>query len=143
MNYSLFTHKSCGGTLLPDCGNMFTIKSPSLSISLTGVKIGVLEIQSKNNSGVLLLNCSKCDASIKSTELDEIVCECVICHKKGDIKEMNVSKEYPLFCDSCKAILAGEAESPEDMRRVFSYLSAPTKSAIKPLTTVLKIKPTV
>jgi uncharacterized C2H2 Zn-finger protein len=96
----------------------------------------------KTAPGVLAFSCSKCDEIIKSTESDKIIVECVICHEKQEIKEMNVSREYPAFCDSCQAIFAGEKEASEELKRTFMYLINPPKSSVKPLSTILKMKPT-
>lgn len=143
MASTFFTHRGCGGSLVVDCSGMFSLRSPSISVSSMGISIGAVEISEKmGNLSKLMLTCIKCEAVLEIPEKEEeISVECVICHKKKPVKDILVSREYSSFCTTCNSVLNGEKSAPEGMGRTFSFLAPPTKSYVKPLATILSTRP--
>lgn len=129
MGHSLLKHSGkCGGNLYPDITRMFSVRTPSVSITAEGIFVGVVELQMANNkNSALELGCEKCGENLDKSEFTEKVgITCMVCRKTKKAGEVFTCVQVSAICAECADFL-----STENKETLPDY--------IKPLSSVLRI----
>lgn len=96
-------HKGCGGPIQLKLDGMFTIKSPSINITPTGITPGMIEITSSGKRISNIFMCAECreEFTTKAEIEDNITCTCVVCQGEFKPSEIKVTPYIPFICSSC------------------------------------------
>lgn len=140
---SILKHKKCGGELFIDLSNMFTFKTPSAAISPDGIKVGVVEFQTKAR-GSLRLSCSKCDSELNPAESEEILVMCALCKSYHPVDEVYTSYQINALCGNCRDMISGKKEPSPSMQDVVRLLHLDWKNfKMDSFENILKSKPII
>lgn len=140
---NIFYHKGCGGVMSIDILKSFTWKSPSITLTPDGLKIGVTEFRgtSGKKNGVAF-SCNKCDKEISIADAgSELELECTVCQKKFSIEHVSNNRQLQCVCDDCQQVLTGKKEPTTARQKDFVkyiFLGAKQKDiSFVPVTTIL------
>ena len=108
----MLLHKKCSNPVMLDLSGLAGLKTQSISISPFGAKPGVIElvISPKKRKTEISFECPTCGEVFE--ELEEIVCQCMICRKVLPISSLLTTVEIPILCTECYKAMKG-METPE------------------------------
>lgn len=142
MNFSVLSHKNCGGYLYADVRDIFCIETPSISISPDGIFLGVLELNlASSKEPKIKFRCGKCNSTL-SNDSKDVYAKCLACSKIKEIAVMYTSKEIPCICEDCLESLREENDNPipEHLLNIASWIRITKSIKVVKLTTILKKK---
>ena len=127
MGHSILKHKTkCGGFLHVDISRMFSLRSPSVTLTKEGIFIGVVELQTvSGRQGEYELTCEKCSISIPKKHFEEAVgVSCMVCRKTKGTNEVFHSTQIAAVCKECRGYLSeGNKDSvPEYIQPLLNYM---------------------
>jgi hypothetical protein len=101
-----------------DLSGIAGLKTQSLSISPFGVKPGVIElvISAKKKKTEILFECSACGETFE--DLEEIVCQCMICRRNLPVSSLLTIVEIPIVCTECFKAMKGLGTSEPETEYV-------------------------
>jgi hypothetical protein len=133
----MFKHAKCEGELTINLGGQFTICSPSISIAVEGLTIGVLEIMeagSKETKNQFV--CKKCHETITDLSSIEILCE--VCRKYHPVRVMSVARNVGALCQTDLDILRGNKEPTTERQKYYlRYIRITEDMQVVPASSVM------
>ena len=131
----VFTHKGCGGSFSVEILKVFTWRSPSISLTEDGLKIGVSEFRANPNrkSGGPSFVCDKCEEVVAFADMKkEAEMTCQLCQEEFPVEEMGRCRQLQCVCESCQKVLTGnkQATSPV-VQKAIQYIFLGINSDIK------------
>lgn len=135
-------HKNCSGNVVVDLSSLYTLRSPSISISTRGLAHGMVQIESSKNKKPAVLLCEKCDQAFTNKEEFEsgILEKCEVCQELYPPGELRVTDYIPLICEDC---IKDKTRTPDDTsngRYISLYMGVITKGDHPTLLTILMKK---
>jgi hypothetical protein len=136
MQSKTFTHKGCGGSVVIDIAGLFEFKSPGISLTPSGVQLGVSEFRVKPyNGNSVKAVCEKCEKDFPYSDIEKVAeMRCDFCQRQRPVKEM---KTFPPIvtgiCPECQSALTGDSEPVNEKARAslkYMRLSANSVSFI-------------
>ena len=110
-------HAKCGGKISIDMIEMFSLRTHSIMVTPTELKLGVVELAAtRSRSSHPKFMCNECEKkfAMKEDEMDNITAMCLVCVKQKSISQLYVSFRFPCICDECKdAVTSGEGKNLE------------------------------
>lgn len=143
MGHSLLKHVGeCGGNLHVDITRMFTIRTPSVTITPRGIFVGVMELQKvKGKDSTYELTCEKCSESISKEDFAEDAgVTCMVCRKTKPSDEVSCCEQIAAICHECAGYLSdGNKEPvPEYIRPLSSVVRITKDMKLKTYSEILK-----
>lgn len=132
-------HHKCGGIVVVDVAGGFTLRTHSIMVTPTEVRLGVLELTAKPRGGETSYVCTKCEEQFDPNKdgLDNVTAMCLCCSKQKPVTELFMSFHFPAICSTCKdEITEGKGKKKSPM---YDYIDL-SKSSIQfvPVINVLK-----
>ena len=126
----MFRHRRCKGTLNADLSGILWIGTPSLTMTNTGIRISITEVNERKNQGGLLLVCAKCDEVLnprESRHREDIEVRCNVCGKHHKMQNMFSVERLPYVCGVCLKFLKRESKEtpPEPVAKMMAYVELP------------------
>lgn len=108
-------HRRCGGIVSVDLAGLFTLRTHSIIISPTEVRLGVLELNVSERAGKTMLVCGRCDEKFDTEGgLDEVVSLCLVCTRNKPVSELYTAYQFPCVCEDCKNDLTGKGKNKDN-----------------------------
>lgn len=145
MGFSLFKHNKikCGGNLIMEITDMFSIKTPSLSITPEGIYVGVVELGLAGyKKPTFMFCCEKCGDTIKKEKFEEeIVVTCMICRMNKPLGEISTCNQISSICADCVQCLGADNTEPipEHLKAISSWLRITADIKLKNYLDILKV----
>lgn len=130
-------HKGCGGVISIDIARGFTLRTHSIMITPTEVRLGVLQLDTSPLGDNPSFICGTCSKTFEIEEgLEQITAMCLVCTKQKPVDELYTSYAFPCICEKCKKEISGEGKTKSKMAEYFDI----SLSSIKftPIVEILK-----
>lgn len=141
MNTS-FKHSKCGGSLVVDFSNIFSVTSPSIVIDIEGIFPGVSEIKrNSSKKAQAKFRCLKCGEELEKTDVDKISCKCFACGGTKSSQRLKFLLDFRVIvCENCGTYLAGDktVSLSEQAKKTLSYFSVRDVIKMVPLADIIK-----
>lgn len=128
MGFSLFKHNKakCGGDLSLEITDMFSIKTPCVSVTPDGIFVGVVELGLENHrKPAFNFCCNKCGDYIEREKFDiEIVATCMVCRKNKSLGELSTCYQISSICEECIKFLSVDNTDtiPDHIKPIASWM---------------------
>lgn len=131
MTTTMLKHWKCGGVVVMDISNRFSLSTPSFSISVDGISLGTMEVGEMEGSQKSVLRCKKCSSFLEIDDGKSVTAQCMFCRRYRPIDTLFVSYPFYSVCESCRDILTGEKGTENaDLLEIMSLYLVP-KETIK------------
>lgn len=102
-------HRKCKGVVSIDIAEGFSLRTHSLAISPSEVRLGVLELTVKTGKHSPKYVCSSCNHRFSfDDDLEGMVAMCLMCSKDKPVSEIYTSFPFPCICEDCKSTITGK-----------------------------------
>jgi hypothetical protein len=132
-------HVKCGGIISIDMADMFTLRTHSIMVTPTELKLGVVELSpSRSRSNHPKFLCTECDKkfAMKEEEMENIAAMCLVCVRQKPVTELYVSMRFPCICKECKDAVSGEGGKDAEIAKYFDMSLSDT--VFTPFVDILK-----
>jgi len=133
-----FKHKSCGGVISVDVASGFTLRTHSILLTPSEIRLGVLQLDINSEGGNPAFFCETCHEKFDmESGLEKITSMCLVCSKQKPIEELFTSFPFPCICEGCKKELSGESKAKKS--KLIECFNLSTAGIVfTPLSDVLK-----
>jgi hypothetical protein len=108
-------HKTCNGIISIDIAGGFTLRTHSIILTPSEVRLGVLELNVNSQEKEPQLVCVKCEQKFDlEGDLDNVVAMCLVCSKYKSVNELYTSFSFPCICEGCKKEISGESKGKKN-----------------------------